>query len=330
MARLDEHLRQELERAAHPADPSGVYEHLIRGKERRRIAQRVQHGVLAVAVVAGSVGAVIILSEAFQVADRGRVVGSPPARPPSSVPPGTPTMGPSPTDERISDVGLGLRLCDVSSVRGRFLGEGDASQTAFVGTGPADGGCPNGEEPTGVAALDLTGDGLADVASEPFGCQGGCLAYAAPDVDGDGTDELLVQNVLFTIVGLRLFDVVSDEDGPALVMAMVEPPGDAALGMEGFDGSGPPQFWIGGDAFVADSLRCETQPGGRVLISTTAESLPHDSPDAVWQIHETTFELRDGLLRVVEARDLEEPAGLGTTPSFMSTGGCGADLEPRS
>lgn len=54
MTRLDERLRRELERAGRPADPTGVYEELIRRRERRRIARRLQAGALALAVSAGS------------------------------------------------------------------------------------------------------------------------------------------------------------------------------------------------------------------------------------------------------------------------------------
>ena len=63
---LDERLRQKLERAARPADPSGVYEHMIRRRERRRIARKVQSGVLAVAVVTGSIGGAYGLSRVFR------------------------------------------------------------------------------------------------------------------------------------------------------------------------------------------------------------------------------------------------------------------------
>ena len=55
---LDERLRGELDRAAQPADPSGIYEHLIRRRERRRIGRKVGRGVLAVAVVVGSIAGV--------------------------------------------------------------------------------------------------------------------------------------------------------------------------------------------------------------------------------------------------------------------------------
>jgi Tol biopolymer transport system component len=54
LTRLDERLRRELERAGRPADPTGVYEELIRRRERRRIVRRVEAGVLALAVSVGS------------------------------------------------------------------------------------------------------------------------------------------------------------------------------------------------------------------------------------------------------------------------------------
>ncbi|MGZ8599801.1 MAG: hypothetical protein ACXWX6_06260 [Actinomycetota bacterium] len=319
---LDERLHRELESAARPADPAGVYEELIRRKERRRVVHRVERGALAAAVVAGSVAAVFVLSRVF----------SPDPSPgidPDPVPitPPTPTATASPsTDDRISAIGLGLSLCDVGSVRGTFVG-GGATQTAFVGAEPTRAGrCPTTQEMTGIAAIDLTGDGVADVASKPFDCEFRCDAHAAPDVDGDGIDELIVLNVGLSVSGVSLFDVVVAGDAVSLVRAMVEPPGDAILGFQGFDGSGPPQFWIGGDGFGLDSLRCERTAGGRVLISTTAQMVPPDSPDSVWEVHETSFALDDGVLRVVDARDFTELVDLGTTPSFTGAGGCGADL----
>jgi hypothetical protein len=63
---LDERLRRELDRAAEPADPSGIYEQLIRRRERRQIGRKVQKGVLAVAVVVGSVAGVYGLSQIFE------------------------------------------------------------------------------------------------------------------------------------------------------------------------------------------------------------------------------------------------------------------------
>ncbi len=66
MARLDDRLRRDLERAGRPADPSGVYEGLIRRRERRRIARKVQVGALAFVVIAGTAAGVYGLSRAFR------------------------------------------------------------------------------------------------------------------------------------------------------------------------------------------------------------------------------------------------------------------------
>lgn len=68
---LDERLRRELEEAGRPADPSGVYEELIRLRERRRLVHKVEAGVLAVVVVLGSIGGVYALT---------RIFGAPPRR----------------------------------------------------------------------------------------------------------------------------------------------------------------------------------------------------------------------------------------------------------
>ena len=244
----------------------------------------------------------------------------PVATEPTGMPPPEPTEG--------EEVGLGLRLCDVTSAAGTYVGVDPDSQ-ALVGVIPdAAGSCDRSrQEVQGVVAIDLSGDGLAEIASDPFPCQGWCRAFAAPDVDGDGTDELLVQNIEFSVVGLLLFDVVPNEHEPGLVAVTVEPPGDTELEFQGFDGTGLPQFWIGGDGFGVDALRCEPSGEGRVLISTTAQMVPPDSPDAVWEAHETRFVLENGVLHVVGARDFAEPAG--SEPSFTETGGCGADLDPR-
>ena len=63
---LDERLRRELERAARPADPSGIYEELIRRRERRRIARRVEAGALALVVFAATIGSFFALTRIFR------------------------------------------------------------------------------------------------------------------------------------------------------------------------------------------------------------------------------------------------------------------------
>ena len=242
------------------------------------------------------------------------------------IPPVEPTPTPSPDPEQ-QDIGLGFPVCNVTSVTGRFA-DPNTPGIAFVATRMGDtGGCPQREDGLQLLAVDVSGDGLADASFGPLGCEQACSAFAAPDVDGDGTDELLVQNIEFSVVGLQLFELLQDADQPTLVAVTVEPPGDAAQGFQGFDGSGLPQFWVGGDGFGSDALRCEPAGGGRVLISSTAQMVPPDSPDAVWEVHETTFVLEGGVLRVVDARDFTWPIN-DDVAQFLDTGGCGADLEP--
>jgi len=241
-----------------------------------------------------------------------------------------PSPTPSPTPSASSDIGLAFPLCNVTSVQGTF-GDGLGTWTAFVATKRGDGPCPNASEADNVVAIDVTGDGQADAAYGPFGCQGACSAFAAPDIDGDGTDELLVQDVAFSIAGLRLFEVYGSggpEAGRAILSPVtVAPPGDPA---GGFEPGKELRLWLGGDGFQLDALRCDAGPDGQVLVATSAESKPHDSPDAVWYAHETTFKLRhDGKLDVLGTRDFQEPA-TSASPSFATRGGlCGAGLPDQ-
>jgi hypothetical protein len=242
----------------------------------------------------------------------------------SVVPSPSPTESPSP--QASQEIGLGFPVCNVTSVQGHF-GDAQTVGTAYVATKRGDvGPCPNASEADNVVAVDLTGDGQADASYGPIGCEVVCTAFAAPDVDGDGIDELLVQDVAFSIAGLKLFKirVTGMADSPFLSQAIVAPPGDPA---GGFDPGKEVRLWLGGDAFDSTALRCETGPDGRVLVATSAESRPHDSVDAVWYAHETTFMLRhDGTLDVVGTRDFEEPTTSGS-PSFATHGRlCGARL----
>ncbi|MGH2528018.1 MAG: TolB family protein, partial [Actinomycetota bacterium] len=239
----------------------------------------------------------------------------------SVVPSPSPTESPLP--QAGQDIGLGFPVCNVTSVQGHF-GDPQTVGTAYVATKRGDvGPCPDASEADNIVAVDLIGDGQADASYGPIGCEVICMAFAAPDVDGDGIDELLVQDVAFSIAGLRLFKI-GLADSPAIVPVTVAPPGDPA---GGFEPGKEVRLWLGGDAFDSTALRCETGPDGRVLVATSAESRPHDSVDAVWYAHETTFILRqDGALELIETRDFEEPTTSGS-PSFATRGGlCGARL----
>jgi hypothetical protein len=233
------------------------------------------------------------------------------------VPEPTPTE--SPSAETGEDIGLGFPVCNVTRVSGVFAPGVDGA--AFVATKMGDtGGCSRSGVGFQVVAIDVSGDGLADASYGPLECETWCSAFAAPDVDGDGTDELLIQNIEFSIVGLRLYEVRSDPR-PEVFPVTVAPPGDAPFGFQGFEGGEEPQFWIGGDAFIGDAIRCEPRETGRVLISMTGESRPHDSPNAKWFATETTFVLEGDELRVLDVREtIDDPLAFVTT-------GCGANLD---
>jgi hypothetical protein len=322
VAKLDDRLRRDLEGATRPADPAGVYDELIRRRERRRISRRIEATALALAVVAGTIAGTYGLSRVVFV-DTTTAGGD--GTPSVSAPPISPSPSPP---QATSDIGLGFPVCNVTSIEGQFGGT-QTGWTAFVATKRRDvGPCPNASEADNVVAVDVTGDGQADAAYGPIVCDVACSAFAAPDIDGDGTDELLVQDVAFSIAGLRLFEVGwipgTVEGGPVLSPVTVARPGDPAAG---YEPGKELRLWLGGDAFRLDALRCESGPDGKVLVATSAESRPHDSPDAVWYAHETTFMPRDdGMVDLVGTRDFQEPA-TSESPSFATRRGlCGASL----
>jgi hypothetical protein len=315
---LDERLRRAFEGAGEPADPSGVYEDVIRRRERRRMARRAKIGVLSIIVLAGSVVGVVILSRAF----------APTESRPGAGGGDTPSVQPDPTPVDVppggEDIGLGFPVCDVTSVAGVFAPGVDG--TAWVATKSGDVGCPSLGDGMQIVAVDVSGDGEADASFGPLACDSWCTAFAAPDVDGDSTNELLVQNVEFSIVGLKLFEVQLGDGGAALGPVTVAPPGNRQSGVEP---GAEPQLWLGGDAFDVDTLRCEDSPEGRVLIHTTATEDPPDSTDAVWRATETTYSLNDDFTAsIVQVREFTEPVGPGP-PSFQSGETlCGSNLGP--
>jgi hypothetical protein len=227
------------------------------------------------------------------------------------------------------DIGLGFSVCNVSSIKGRFAAP-DANAIVFVATKAHDlGGCPQPQDGFNVVAIDTDQDGLTDTSFGPIECTLECRAFSAPDVDGDGTDELLVVQDGGAVVGLRLYDFPIDGE-LAIIPVNVAAPGDP---QGGFEPSQQATLWLGGDAFELYGLLCGDVPApdGPGVIATAAESLPQDSPDAEWHAHQTTLVLRsDGLLHVVDVRDFTEPVSANPDgPSFRSgETPCGSNLGP--
>jgi hypothetical protein len=240
------------------------------------------------------------------------------------------TRATSPAPTSGEDIGLGFPVCNVSSIDGHFVAPQE-SATILVATKASDaGGCSAPENAFNVIALDVDRDGIADTSLAPIECTLECRAFATPDLDGDGTDEVLVVQDGGAVVGLRLYDVVETDGEPSIVPVDVADPGDP---QGGFEPRKQASFLLGGDAFELYTLRCGDAPAsdGPGIVATQAEALPHDSPNADWHAHETTFVLGDdGVLHVVDVRDFTEPVTDDPSgPSFQSGETlCGSNLGP--
>ena len=248
----------------------------------------------------------------------------------SDLPQQTDPPTPSPSDDVGDDIGLGFPVCNVSSIKGRFASP-DANATLSVATKAGDlGGCPRPDGAFNVVAIDADQDGVADASFGPIECTLDCRAFAAPDIDGDGTAEALVVQDGGAVVGLRLYDVVGTEDQFTIVPVNVAEPGDTRSGLVPGEHA---RFLLGGDEFELYALQCGTvpEPDGPGIIATGAEARPPDAPNANWHAHQVTAVLgSDGLLHVLDVRDFTEPVSPGPEgPSFGSGETlCGSNLGP--
>src|SRR6187455_3251400 len=103
MSKVDDELTRRLLRAERPVDVDAVFEGLAGRRSHRERVRRVQTAVLAVTVLAATVGGFAVLSQAFR--EQPRRGGSAPPE--------------SPTDEPSGrDVGLGYPLCNIEELDG--------------------------------------------------------------------------------------------------------------------------------------------------------------------------------------------------------------------
>ncbi len=198
-----------------------------------------------------------------------------------------------PSASAAHDLGLPFDVCDVTRVAGRFA---TADGTAYVASRMDGGSCPAMINAPQLVAVDVDGDGLVDATYDSPTCQDWCTIFAAPDVDGDGTSELLVQTAQFTIAGLQLYDVAADP--PQIVPVTVRPPGAQA-----FPAGEPAQFWHGAEGYNIETLGCSGDGRSRLLVSKVAYQNPPDS--GPWLVEETRFRLHRAELEIVGTSDAE-------------------------
>lgn len=285
---LDDRLARDLERAARPADPGGLYEQMIRRRERRRIARKARTVVLTAALVGGSIAGAFALWNVF-----GQHASVDPAE--KQLPRGA------------EDVGIGFPMCQVERLgRIDYLGDG-TDGIAWTGAALDEGQtCREAmSQAEYILAVDHTGDRVADSwVTLPFECIF-CPPFAATDLDGNGTDELLVARY-FSIMDFYVFAVLPDESGDLRVAALlVAPPGHEPAGIESGELL---RIDAGGDEGYASSIRCEGYPSEPVIEWSWGYSpIEGDGPG---EVHVTRLVLRpDGLFHVVETNDATLPAG---------------------
>jgi Tol biopolymer transport system component len=240
----------------------------------------------------------------------------------------TPTPPPSPSlepDPNSRDVGLGFPVCNMSRARGDFDGDGQID-LAFVATKLSDTGPCDALDAFNVVAMDLDADGMADVSYGPLEieCAIECSAFDATDLDGNGTDELVVASH-FSIMDYSLFSLHLNGE-LRIEPILVADPGHRPAGIRGGE---PLRIDAGGDEGYSSSIRCEGYPAAPVIVWAWSSG-PVDAAGPT-EVHETRLRLKaDGLVHVVGTNDYTVPAGQPTGLEHPTAPACGVDWHPSA
>ncbi len=245
----------------------------------------------------------------------------------------TPTKTPatSPEPEAGLDIGLAFRLCDVSSMGGiDFLGDGTRG-SAWTGIPMRDGGiCPKLATPAegyGVA-VDFTGDGTADDWSRTIDYCMACAPWDATDLNGDGTEELIVVGQLWSVPDYGVYVVTGNlADGSArLERVRVAAPGHPEAGYE------PGAFltlFTGGDAGISDYISCEGYPDSPVLTQVNSFHPPDGPGSETRTVSITRFVFESGgPARIVGAETFEQPTDQPVPYANQDGKACSVDFNP--
>ena len=313
MSKVDDELTRRLHRAERPVDVDVVFEGLARRRSHRERVRRVQTAVLAVTVLAATVGGFAALSRAFRETP-GRIPGSPE---PSSVP----------SVAEGTDIGLGFNLCDDQRLGGiDFLGDGIRG-TAWIGVPTdADGTCPRYSRPGRyVVAEDHTGDGVADSWLDlPWRCDVDCVPFDATDLDANGTEELVVASY-FSIMDYYVMGLQPNAEGALQIRPLlVAEPGHDPVGLVAGE---PLRIDAGGDEGYGSQIECEGYPDAPVLIwSWSNQRVETNLPR---EVHITRLQLQaDGLFHVLATNDYTVPADQPSGIQAWTQPACGVDWHP--
>jgi hypothetical protein len=242
----------------------------------------------------------------------------------SVVPEPTPTASPSADDTE--DIGLGFPVCFTQRLGGiDHIGDGTDGNAWTAVPAKDDETCPRYPAPDEyLLAVDHTGDRVADSWIDlPFECANWCPPFDATDLDGNGTEELIVVNS-FSIMGYSFFGVRPNAVGDL----QVEPILAAVPGHEpaGISAGEPLQIDAGGDAGYSSAIECDGYPSAPVIVwSWSFAEIDSDEPT---EVHVTRIELQpDGLFHVIATNDFTVPARepTGVANAYQLGPQCGVD-----
>jgi TolB protein len=242
-----------------------------------------------------------------------------------------PSVRPEPTTshDRGRDIGLDFRVCFSSWLGGiDFTGDGTAGSAWAAVPVKDDGICPEHPSPSKyLLAVDTTGDRLADSWLElPFRCDVSCAPFDATDLDGDGSEELVVASY-FSIMDYHLFSVRQNPSrDPQVQPILVADPGHEPAGITpGL----PLRIDAGGDEGYGSSIRCEGYPSAPVIIwSWSSGPVEGNAPT---EVHVTRIQLQaDGLFHVIGTNDYTVPARAPTGIDHETHPACGVDWHPSA
>jgi hypothetical protein len=249
--------------------------------------------------------------------------------PSTSLSPG-PSVSPQPSVSGVAeghDVGLGFNLCHDERLGGiDFLGDG-ASGTAWIGVPTRDDGtCPRYPQPGRyVVAEDHTADGVADSWLDlPWTCDVDCVPYDATDLDGDGSEELIVASY-FSIVDYHVLRLKPDAKGALQIRPLLlAEPGHAPAGLVAGE---PLRIDAGGDEGYGSQIECEGYPDAPILIwSWSNQPVETNRPR---EVHITRLQLQpDGLFHVLATNDYTVPADQPSGIQASTRPACGVDWHP--
>ena len=327
MSRVDERIREEMGRLTRPVATDGAFEAVAAKRTRRRIVRRVQGAALAVAVVAGSVAGGLGLVRLFHEGS-GPTDGQTSPAPVSSRPGGP-------------DVEEFPAICDESFLRADTDGDGNLDEVFVYSPGkeePLDSGktvanC-DGPEVGQHYVLHVSGNkDTVEGAPEPEAFYGigrdlheceqafACRLYAAPDLDGDGADEIAVQVAEQGSTRSIAFYRVEHpaEDQYELVRVAVASPGDPEHGFA----PGPAAFPLRLSSAPFQTIACVGTGLDRHVIAATAALT--DPERDLYDVRYTTFRLDGSELEVI-GKENHHDVGWGERLNLEEPNLCGAPL----